>query len=66
MSKGLARILLTILMYAGVGVFLVPYLLGKVDGLNAFQVGGACVALVCGLSRCYWSEEECWWNVISR
>jgi len=65
MSKGLGHSLLTTLMYAGVAVFCIPYLLGKVDGLTMFQVGGAVSAVVFGMLRCYWSEEECWWHVRS-
>ena len=65
MSKGLERTLLTILMNAGVAVPCVPYLLGKVDGLMLFQVGGAVAAVVFGMLRCLWSEEECWWHVRS-
>lgn len=48
MSKGLGRSLLTTLMYAGVAVFCIPCLLGKVDGLTMFQVGGAVSAVVLG------------------
>lgn len=62
MSEGIARIVLTILMYAGAVVFCLPYLLGWSDGLTMYQVGGAGAAVVCGLTRCYWSEEECWWH----
>ena len=63
MSKGIARMVLTILMYAGVAVFCIPYLLGQYDGLTLYQIGGAAAAVVFGLTRCYWSEEECWWHV---
>lgn len=65
MSRDVVRVVLTILLYAGVAVFCIPYLLGKVDGLRLFQVGGAVGAVVCGMMRCYWSEEECWWHVRS-
>ncbi len=62
-GNGVVRSLLTILMYAGVAVFCLPYLLGKVDGLGVMQVGGAVAAVVFGMLRCYWSDEECWWHV---
>ncbi|GAC1356308.1 MAG: hypothetical protein NVSMB3_02470 [Acidobacteriaceae bacterium] len=64
-SNGIVRTLLTILMYCGVAVFCIPYILGKVDSLGMLQVGGAVAAVVFGMLRCYWSEEECWWHVQS-
>ncbi len=60
MSRCAIRVLLCILMYAGVAVFCLPSLLGKADGLKAFQVVGAAGAVVFGMLRCYWSDEECW------
>lgn len=56
----MARALLTVLMYTGVAVFVLPYLLGIVDGMRLYQVGGAVGAVGFGLLRCFWSKEECW------
>ncbi len=63
MSKSVLRTVLTILMYSGVVLFFVPYLLGKVHGTALFQVGGVLLAVACGMLRCYWADEECWWHV---
>ena len=53
------RVLLTILMYAGVVVFLVPYATGRLTTGVLFMIGGAGCAVVCGLLRCYLTEGDC-------
>lgn len=61
----MARALLTVLMYTGVAVFVLPYILGIVDGMRFYQVAGAMGAVGCGLLRCCWGKEECWRHVNS-
>jgi hypothetical protein len=52
------RTVLTILMYAGVGVFLLPYVFGKASTAPLLMLLGATIAVVCGLLRCYLTENE--------
>jgi hypothetical protein len=52
------RTLLTILMYAGVGIFLLPYAIGKASTAPLLMLLGGIIAVVCGLLRCYLTEEE--------
>lgn len=59
MAKSVSRVLLTILTYTGVLIFFVPYLLEKSTSAWRFQVGGAVMAVVCGLARCCFTEDEC-------
>jgi hypothetical protein len=63
MSKQDLRTLLTVLMYAGIALFFVPFLWGKSQGALWLQAGGALAAIVFGLVRCLFTEEECWWHV---
>lgn len=66
MSKSVLRTVLTILMYVGVLVFFVPYISGKAGGAMYYHAGGAIAAVVFGMLRCFWTEEdECWWHVRS-
>jgi hypothetical protein len=57
--KKFMRIMLTILMYAGVVVFLIPYFQGTVSTSILFLIFGAGFAVVCGLLRCYLTEGDC-------
>lgn len=59
MSKSVLRIILTILMYAGIVVFLWPYFAGKISSGILFMIFGAGGAVVCGLLRCYLTEGDC-------
>ena len=59
MTKSILRIVLTILMYAGVAVFLLPYVTGKLTAGVLFLLFGAGFAVVCGLLRCYLTEGDC-------
>jgi hypothetical protein len=52
------RSLLTILMYAGVGIFLLPYLVGKASTALLLMLLGGAMAVICGLLRCYLTEDE--------
>ncbi len=53
------RGVLTILMYAGVVVFLYPYVRGSLSGGVIFMIVGAGAAVVFGLLRCYLTEGDC-------
>ncbi len=59
MTKTLWRVLLTILMYTGVVVFLVPYFRGRIVTGIWFMIVGAGMAVICGLLRCYLTEGDC-------
>ncbi len=58
-TKSTLRIVLTILMYAGVVIFLVPYFIGMITAGVGFMIVGAGLAVVCGLLRCYLTEGDC-------
>ena len=58
MHRQTARTLLTILMYAGVGIFLLPYITGKASSAPMLMLLGALVSVVCGLARCYMTEGD--------
>jgi hypothetical protein len=57
-NRQTGRILLTILMYAGVGIFLLPYFTGKASTAPMLMLLGTIVAVVCGLLRCYLMEGD--------
>jgi len=57
--RGVLRIVLTIAMYAGVAIFLFPYLTGRVTAGILFMIIGAALAVGCGLLRCYLTEGDC-------
>jgi len=57
-NKQTLRILLTILMYVGVGIFLLPYFTGKASTAPMLMLLGTIIAVVCGLLRCYWMEGD--------
>lgn len=57
--KKVMRIVLTILMYAGVLVFIYPYLTGRIMNGIGFMIVGAGMTVVCGLLRCYLTEGDC-------
>jgi hypothetical protein len=59
MSKSAMRMLLTILMYVGVVIFLFPYFGGMITAGVGFMIGGAALAVVSGLLRCYLTEGDC-------
>lgn len=58
MHRSTARTLLTILMYAGVGIFLLPYAVGKASTAPLLMLLGGVISVVCGLLRCYLTENE--------
>jgi hypothetical protein len=61
MTRKTWRIVLTILMYSGVVVFLLPYFRGKIMTSSGiwFMIVGVGMAVVCGLLRCYLTEGDC-------
>ena len=59
MTKPVIRIVLTILMYAGVVIFLLPYITGRLTTGILFLILGAGSAVICGLLRCYLTEGDC-------
>ena len=59
MTKSILRVVLTILMYAGVAVFLFPYFTGQIMSGIPFMIIGIVCTLVCGLLRCYLTEGDC-------
>jgi hypothetical protein len=58
-TKSILRIVLTILMYAGIAVFLFPYFTGRITSGILFMILGAGCTVVCGLLRCYLTEGDC-------
>ena len=46
-------------MYAGVVIFIYPYLSGKIMTGIWLMLLGALMAVVCGLLRCYLTEGDC-------
>jgi ABC-type uncharacterized transport system permease subunit len=59
MTKSILRIVLMILMYAGVGVFLFPYFTGRLTAGVPLMILGAATTVICGLLRCYLTEGDC-------
>jgi hypothetical protein len=57
--KKILRVVLTIGLYGGVLIFLVPYFFGTVTASVVALIVGASVAVVCGLLRCYLTEGDC-------
>lgn len=59
MSRCTLRHILTVLLYAGVAIVLIPYLTGHtVTGLF-FLLGGIGLSVACGFLRCYLTEGDC-------
>jgi len=53
------RVVLTILMYAGIAIFLFPYFTGRITTGILFMIIGSGIAVTCGLLRCYLTEGDC-------
>ena len=56
MTKSILRIVLTILMYAGVALFLYPYFTGRIILSVPLMIIGIGCTVVCGFLRCYLTE----------
>ncbi len=59
MSRSIIRIVLTILMYAGIAVFLFPYFTGRIMSWLPLMIIGIGCTVVCGFLRCYLTEGDC-------
>jgi hypothetical protein len=59
MSRWTLRTIFTVLIYAGVGVFLFPYLTGHLGHALTFLLIGIGVAVVFGILRCCFLEGDC-------
>ncbi len=59
MSQCTLRRIFTVLLYAGVGVFLYPYLTGHFSNAVLFLVAGIGLAVLCGVLRCCLAEGDC-------
>ncbi len=59
MSRCTLRNIFTVLIYAGVGVFLFPYLTGHFSHALIYLVAGIGLAVLCGILRCVCIEGDC-------
>jgi hypothetical protein len=59
MSRCTLRNIFTVLIYAGVGIFLYPYLTGHFSNAILFLVAGIGLAVLCGILRCVCVEGDC-------
>jgi hypothetical protein len=59
MSRCTMRSIFTVLIYAGVAVFLYPYLTGHFSHAVLYLVAGIGVAVLCGILRCAFIEGDC-------
>ena len=59
MSRCTLRNIFTVLIYAGVAVFLYPYLTGHFSHAVLYLGAGIGVAVLCGLLRCVFIEGDC-------
>ncbi len=59
MTRPVLRTLLTILMYSGVAVCLLPYVRGQLTAGILFLLVGIGISVICGLLRCYLTEGDC-------
>jgi hypothetical protein len=59
MSRCTLRNIFTVLLYAGVGIFLFPYLTGHFSNAVLFLAAGIGLAVLCGILRCCYAEGDC-------
>jgi hypothetical protein len=59
MSRCTLRNIFTVLIYAGVAIFLYPYLTGHFSSAAIYLVVGIGLALLCGILRCVCIEGDC-------
>ncbi len=59
MSKCTLRSIFTVLLYAGVVIFLFPYFIGRLTNVGFFVAVGLGLAVVCGILRCCCTEGDC-------
>jgi hypothetical protein len=58
MSKCTLRSIFTVLIYAGVVIFLFPYFIGRLTNVGFFVLAGLGLAVVCGILRCCCTEGD--------
>lgn len=58
MNRATVKTILTILMYGGVALFLLPYAIERAKMAPILMLLGGGIAVVCGLLRCYLTEEN--------
>jgi hypothetical protein len=59
MSRCTLRSIFTVLIYAGVIIFLFPYFIGRLTDVGLFVLAGLGLAVVCGVLRCCCTEGDC-------
>ena len=59
MSRCTVRRVFTVLIYAGVAMFLYPYLTGRLSSGLFFLVAGIGIAVLAGILRCVCVEGDC-------
>jgi hypothetical protein len=59
MSRCTLRRIFTVLIYAGVGLFLYPYLTGRLSSGLIYLVAGIAIAVLAGILRCVCIEGDC-------
>ena len=59
MARSTVRALFTVLMYAGILVFLFPYVTGRISAGIPFLIVGAILAVASGMLRCILTEGDC-------
>jgi hypothetical protein len=59
MSRCTLRNIFTVLIYAGVALFLYPYITGRLSSGIFYLVAGIGLAVLCGILRCVCIEGDC-------
>ena len=59
MQKATVRALFTVLMYAGIMMFLYPYVTGRISQGVLFLILGAGLAVTSGMLRCLLTDGDC-------
>lgn len=59
MSRCTVRRIFTVLIYAGVAMFLYPYATGQLSSGLIFLVAGIAIAVLAGILRCVCVEGDC-------
>lgn len=59
MTRCTVRRIFTVLIYAGVGLFLFPYVTGHLSHALMYLLTGISVAVVFGILRCVCIEGDC-------
>ncbi|HEV2647108.1 MAG TPA: hypothetical protein VGU46_12150 [Acidobacteriaceae bacterium] len=59
MSRCTLRNIFTVLIYAGVAVFLYPYVTGHFSSAVIYLAVGIGLAVLCGILRCVCIEGDC-------